>query len=260
MRCWHFVVITLALSLTTLSGLYGCNSKKPDEDDYFPLNKGLSWKYSYQLISADNQENGYYNVTNLGETEVDNQTITVRRTDAGRDYYLLKKPDGVYRYASRTLFEKYPVTDKPERLVLPLPFSGDTSRRWSSTTSSYIINRTSPSTITTEPPENFVMTYRISSLDNTVTVPAGRFENCLLAEGEATLTMFADPLTGYTDVPIRTREWYAPGVGLIKLERTEQLDTRMYKGGKYTFELISFNERSTINNYLNFLFNKFRLD
>lgn len=83
------------------------------------------------------------------------------------------------------------------------------------------------------------MNYRIASQDETVVVPAGKFEHCLLVEGDATLTMFADPMTGYTDIPVKTREWYAPGVGMVKLERTEPLETSVYKGGRYVFELIS---------------------
>jgi hypothetical protein len=89
------------------------------------------------------------------------------------------------------------------------------------------------------PLKSFVMSYRIAAEDETVVVPAGKFEHCLLVEGMATLTLFADPLTGYQDVSIKTREWYAPGVGLVKLERTEPLDTRVYKGGSYLFELVS---------------------
>nr|CAA6830832.1 MAG: Unknown protein [uncultured Thiotrichaceae bacterium] len=123
-----------------------------------------------------------------------------------------------------------------------MPYSDVTDRRWSSKTVRYIIHRIGPSTITSanRPTQDFVMSYRIASRDETVSVPAGTFEDCLLVEGEATLTMFADPLTGYQDVPIKTREWYAPGVGLVKLERSEVLDTRIYKGGSYLFELVEY--------------------
>lgn len=236
-----FLTNRLAILIVILMSLAACNSE-PDKTDYFPLNNGLSWQYQYRLITtSDKQEQGLYTVTNLGTTEVDNQTVTIRRTNDGRDYYLLQKPDGIYRTASRTLFQTNPVIDDPARMVLPLPYLGDADRSWSSTTTSYVIHRIGPSTISSANPiKNFVMSYRIASRDETVTVPAGRFEHCLLVEGEATLTMFADPLTGYEDVSIRTREWYAPGVGLVKLERTEPLNTRIFKGGSYVFELLRF--------------------
>lgn len=183
-------------------------------------------------------------MTNLGTTEVAGETAMIRRTNDGRDYYLVRKADGIYRYASRTLFETYPVVDEPPRMVLPLPYTGSTERRWSVQTVSYVIQRTGPSTVTSvnNPIQGFVMNYRVVTEEATVEVPAGRFEDCLLVEGEATLTLFADPLTGYEDVLITAREWYAPGVGLVKLERAEPLETRVYQGGRYLFELVGFGE------------------
>ncbi|MGB1011508.1 MAG: hypothetical protein ACPGVP_17450, partial [Thiolinea sp.] len=173
-----------------LLGLAGCSSE-PDSTDYFPLDKGLSWEYL--VTNTAKQEQGTYRVTNVGTTEMAGETATIRRSDE-RDYYLVRKPDGIYRYATRTLFEGEPVVDESPRLVLPLPFD-DMERRWSAKTVSYVIYRTGPSTITTEerPAQEFLMHYRVVSADETVTVPAGTFTDCLLVEGVATLNMFADP-------------------------------------------------------------------
>lgn len=233
---WRSLLIVFIASL----GLIGC-TEKPDASDYFPLQKGLSWEYQYQLTTPAKQEQGVYTVTNLGTTEIGNETVSVRRTNDGRDYYLSQKPDGIYRYASRTLFETHPVVDEPPRLVLPLPYASDTDRLWSASTTSYVIHMTGPSTIiSSNPTKDFAMSYRVASRNETVIVPAGKFEDCLLVEGNSTLTMFADPMTGFTDIPVKTREWYAPGVGLVKLERTEPLDSSVFKGGRYVFELVGF--------------------
>lgn len=233
MRVW----LGIALLLLTLLGLSGCNNE-PDATDYFPLDKGLSWRY--QITNTARQEQGFYSVANLGTTEVAGETATIRRADDGHDYYLVRKPGGIYRYASRTLFETEPDIDEPPRMVLPLPYRGDAERRWSARTISYVIHRIGPSTVTSvnNPLQSFVMNYRVVADGETVEVPAGRFEDCLLVVGEATLKMFTDPLTGFEDVPIMTREWYAPGVGLVKLERVEPLETRVYQGGRYLFELV----------------------
>lgn len=235
---WRKILIMLIASV----GLIGC-SDKPEPNDYFPLQEGLSWQYRYQLTTSAKQEKGIYTVTNLGMTKIASETAIIRRTNTGRDYYLIQKPDGIYRYASRTLFETHPVVDEPKRLVLPIPYLDSSDRLWSSTTTSYVIHRTGPSTVNSaNPTKDLVMNYRIASQDETVVVPAGKFEHCLLVEGKTTLTLFADPMTGYTDVPIKTREWYAPGVGLVKLERTEPLETSVYKGGSYVFELLGLND------------------
>lgn len=234
---WRLITVVSSV-LTTLVGLNACNSA-PDESDYFPLDKGLNWQYRYQVISPDQQIQGIYSVANLTTATVKGEAARVRRTNEGRDYYLVRKPDGIYRYASRTLLQTYPVTDEPARLVLPRPYLDSAERRWSSTTTSYVIHRVGPSTmVNANPTKDFVMHYRVAAKDETVVVPAGTFKHCLLVEGEAKLTIFADPLTGYTEVPVTTREWYAPGVGLVKLERTEPLNTSVYKGGVYLFELI----------------------
>lgn len=233
----------LVLSLASLMLLSACNNEV-DSSNYFPLNKGLEWKYRTTLITKKKQEQGRYTVTNIGTTKVDNEVVNIRRTDDGRDYYLIEKSDGIYRYASRTLFETHPDIDDPPRLVLPTPFLKSLKARWSSKTTRYTIHRIGPSTVTNanSPIQDFVMSYSIVSQNETVMVPAGRFENCLLVEGEATLTLFVDPHIGYQDIPITTREWYAPGVGLVKLERVEPLDTRVYNGGRYLFELMSFTD------------------
>lgn len=229
----------LVFLLICILGLLGCSSE-PEPLDYFPLQEGLSWKY--QVSNSSKPEQGLYSVSNLGTTQVNGETAIVRRTNDGRDYYLVTKADGIYRYASRTLFEAYPVVDDPPRMVLPIPFD-DLERNWSSKTASYIIRRIAPSTITSvERPTNnyFRMHYRVAASNIAVSVPAGNFDNCLLVEGEAKMTIFADPLTGYEDVVVKTKEWYAPGVGLVKLERTEPLKTRVFEGGSVLFELLEF--------------------
>lgn len=237
------VIGITGLILITQVILSACNDDR-DTTDYFPLDKGLEWQYKQLLTTEGKQEEWSYTVTNLDTTEIDNQEVTVRRTNDGRDYYLIRKPDGIYRYASRTLFETYPTVDEPSRKILPLPYLDSSTKQWSSTTTRYIIHRIGPSTIVSANSDiqNFVMSYRITSQDETVIVPAGKFEDCILVEGDATLTLFTDPHIGYQDIPIKTREWYAPGIGLVKLERTEPVDTRVYKGGSYIFELTHFSD------------------
>lgn len=42
---------------------------------------------------------------------------------------------------------------------------------------------------------------------------------------------YEDSLTrGYRDIQIRTTEWHAPGIGLVKLVREEPLDTDVFQG------------------------------
>ncbi|MEZ5453663.1 MAG: hypothetical protein R3E93_12740 [Thiothrix sp.] len=82
-------------------------------------------------------------------------------------------------------------------------------------------------------------------VDEQVEVPAGRFSFTALAcwsKVRRNLTLYADPRKGDSQVHVTTREWYAPGIGLVRLEREEPLDTDVYKGGKVTLELVEFDD------------------
>jgi hypothetical protein len=54
----------------------------------------------------------------------------------------------------------------------------------------------------------------IEAIDDTVTVPAGTFKNCLRIKGEGVIRK--EELGNEIIVNIEEYEWYAPGVGLIK--------------------------------------------
>ena len=75
----------------------------------------------------------------------------------------------------------------------------------------------------------YVRTYK--SVSETVTTPAGKFDKCLLLEFTSTLYSInseAKPLV------ITSRSYYAPGVGLVKLEMLEG------DYSKYSMELIEY--------------------
>ena len=86
----------------------------------------------------------------------------------------------------------------------------------------------------------FPMHYQIASLNDTVTVPAGVFRDCIKVTGEATLAMYVDPRSGTHEIPITTTEWYAAGVGLVRLERHEPLSTSQFTGGKVVLVLTAY--------------------
>ena len=75
----------------------------------------------------------------------------------------------------------------------------------------------------------YVRTYK--SVSETVTTPAGKFDKCLLLEFTSTLYSInseSKPLV------ITSRSYYAPGVGLVKLEMLEG------DYSKYSMELMEY--------------------
>lgn len=224
--------------------LISCDSVLNDVDrasDYFPLDKGVKWVYRVETqLTESKPKVSSLSIENLGEQSFQGLEYKVRRTSAGTDYLFLQQESGIYRHAKRSLVESKPVKDFSPRLVLPLPLPKKPGKSWSVLTQSYTLHRVIPNY---EPPyENvahFYMTYSLLRLDEEVTVPAGHFKHCLLVEGQAQVDQFAGANEGTGKIEITTREWYAPGVGLVKLERLEPLDGSVFKGGSVVMELES---------------------
>ncbi|MFM2112514.1 MAG: hypothetical protein RLZZ271_1174, partial [Pseudomonadota bacterium] len=137
----------------------------------------------------------------------------------------------------RTDLQEQPQLDANARYVLKTPLKvGDT---WDAMTVPYLLRRSN------EQPRDLIqthqafMTYRVESLNEKVEVPAGEFSGCALVRGEAALRLFTDPNSGFTDVPLVTREWYCQSVGLVKFDREESVPASSFMtGGKVSYVLV----------------------
>ena len=85
-----------------------------------------------------------------------------------------------------------------------------------------------------------MMTYIVEAMDETVAVPAGTFKSCARVAGNGNFTLYVDAVQGFRDVPIVNREWYCKGVGLVKVERSETLQSPYYSSGQIKMELADF--------------------
>ena len=227
-------VQALAASLTLLAG---CNPP-PASNSYFPLDAGHRWVYDQTSEWENNTvEHEPVVLTTLGE-----QALALggrawqRRSDSGVDYWLRADATGVFRIASKTDLDADPVPDPTPRYVLKAPLAVGTS--WQASTTTYLMRRNADF-----PPEirhshkPVLMTYRIEALGETVATRAGSFANCIRVQGQAVLKLFADPVTGFRDLPITSTEWYCKGVGLVKLQRSEPAKSTFLTGGVMTLEL-----------------------
>ena len=216
---------------------------KPATDDYFPLNPGLRWEYQVTVEHPERLATKQLIIESVGQTSLKEELVSIRATSDGTDYYLAQRADGIYRLAKRTLVESEPQLDASPRMVLPLPIAQAKGKTWSVISQPYLIERVYEGMdVMTADMLQFPMTYSVLSIDETLKLPSGTFTHCVLVEGQTDLSLYADARTGNSIVPITTREWYAPGVGLVKLEREEPLDTDVYKGGKIVMELVRFED------------------
>ena len=234
------------LLITTAVLVLGACSNKPEGHSYFPLQKGLEWKYSFKTVYNDESSEKELLISNIGKESIDGKDIYIRRTDSGIDYHLDVDNEGIFRKGLRTLVELKPREDKEKRFVLKFPV--ETGSNWRVTSEPMVLLNVFPFRQRTSG-VYFPMSFRIESTNETVTVPAGTFDNCLKVIGEGMTEIFTDAVNGFNEIPILQEEWYAPDVGLIKLMRYELdgqtitiSDTPAYIGGHSRLELVSFTQ------------------
>ncbi len=214
----------------------GCSA---EPTGYFPKEKGLEW--TYRIVTRTVRgvvTETPFQIESLGSQRVEGKDYFIRRTSSGTDYLLKQDDTGIYRIGKRTIVDLLPRLDAEPRYVLKYPLEPGTE--WRVETHPYVIRRVQPYVEYYQRSISFPMTYHIASVNETVQVPAGIFRNCIEVVGEADITMYVDPRIGWGDLPIITREWYAPNVGLVKLERSENLDTGVFIGGTMVMELTRF--------------------
>ncbi|MFT5396154.1 MAG: hypothetical protein ACI85N_001351 [Gammaproteobacteria bacterium] len=241
----NFNYILLALLLVFLAGC----SEKPIGSEYFPLNKGMSWTYKLHTDYGDDIESTKRQLTisNLGSKKFGKKTYFVRRTSSGIDYYLNYDDTGVFREALRTVVESKPRLDRDRRYVLKQPLS--IGSEWREISRPLLILRVYPFRVRVGKDAQVPMIYRIESLTETVTVPAGTFENCIKVVAEGSFSTYTDAVSGHTEIPMRVEEWYAAGVGLVKQVRQELdgdiidvFNTPVFVGGNSILALESFED------------------
>jgi hypothetical protein len=224
--------IVLAVLLT----VSGCRS--PDTT-HFPLHTGAQWVY---LVSETTEYGAraehFLSIRNVGTEAFGDATFYLRRTSAGTDYYIARDDNGIYRVAKRTIVETAARADAERRYILKQPLQVGTN--WRAPTHPYMIQRVHPYRERFHRGAEFPMHYQIASVNDIVTVPAGVFRDCIKVTGEATFALYVDPRTGTHEIPITTMEWYAPGVGLVRLERHEPLNTSQFTGGTVALELTDY--------------------
>ncbi len=210
-------------------------------DSWFPLDAGLSWTYRVSVRDdhGEVEDAAPLVLASLGEQSMpDGQKAFLRRSADGMDYWLRADAEGVRRIASRKLTEAEPQPDEAARFVLKAPYVVGT--QWQASTSPYVLQRPQEAPRQLRHRHQSVpMTYTIEAIDDAVETPAGAFRPCLRVRGQASLRLYADAVSGWSDVPLITTEWYCRGPGLVKLIREEPGRGALLTGGSTSLELLS---------------------
>lgn len=221
---FHRSALNLAAFCAAL-GLAACGDSTPD---YFPLDTGALWVYR-QTVKIDNHGNSggrethryVAAATNLAP-QTNGETRLIPRIYAdGRTLYYEEADDGIALAGLRAAYREDIEPISP-RYVIKYPIEAGTA--WKRPGKTEILRRSFLGTFGTISKSIRVegdMRYEIQGLDDTVRVPAGVFRHCLRVEGLGKANLqWGDPF-GTVVITVKTTEWYAPSVGLVKRVREE---------------------------------------
>lgn len=198
--------------------------------EWFPLRVGdeQTMSVSYQMDEPRDPEQW---VMRVDEPVVfQDQPVAVRHHSAGVSYYLRADDQGVRRIATRTDIDSEPTADAEPVWVLRAPYQVGTE--WTTVTVPYLLQRRNEHPRDLKHTHKAQMTWRIEAVDDVVTLADGsEHRPCLRVVGQARLNLYTDPVNGFTDVPLISREWYCKGQGLVKLEREEKVPAGFMTGG-----------------------------
>ncbi len=233
------VMLALAMAMALATTLAGCG--QPPGEGYFPLESGHRWTYRVTSEWENHTlERELLTLTTEGQERLETSGSTWRRrSDTGVDYWLKSDDSGIYRVAAKSDLEQDPRRDAAPRYVLKAPLAVGTT--WRTDTTAYLLRRRQefPPEIRHSHPA-IPMNYTIEAVGQTVRTAAGEFNDCLRVKGVALLRLFADPVTGWKDMPLTTLEWYCKGVGLVRVERSEPANSTFLTGGTQTLDLVSW--------------------
>lgn len=204
-------------------------------NEWFPLRQGESLNYAVEYLGEEPRSPEHWTLHAIGSQTFQEQQVFVRHHSAGVSYYLLSSDKGIQRVATRTDIDNEPTADAEPVWVLKAPYEVGTE--WTTLTVPYLIQRRNEHPRDLKYTHRAQMTWRIEAVDDAVKLKDGStHQPCLRVVGEARLNLYTDPVNGFTDVPLISREWYCRGRGLLRLEREEKVPSGFLTGGSLNAE------------------------
>lgn len=227
----HLITVSLGL----LPVLLGCRGSSPDHE-FFPLFADLQWLYRVERQTMDGNAELRHSVSTVTSPGGQLETSAIKETLTGHRYYYEINEDGVFQVGEAVHDAKGIAYHKQKRLVLP---SGPTlSKNWLGLTHTVVLESSQP------PWENLFrihvpvhMRYKVESVSGQIETPAGKFGGCVIVSGFGSGQANIDSFTNAVEVSVKTMEWFAPGVGLVRMKRWERSDTESLSHGYLGVEL-----------------------
>ena len=216
----------------SIFALASCESSI-DPDDFFPLQNNTQWIYSGYQNNWRLTDSDFIHIVRNIEYHEDKNGILLKRTRQDKNELIYRIDEsGVYFF----FFFDGSMEDSGE---LIFPFPPDKNKKWTRKIKTRFIPEFAcgycTSTDTLKHP--LVVEFSVIKINANIKTPAGKFKNCVVIEGIGKAEIDAGDSMGNVNVELHIREWYAPGVGLVKLEWREQTDQDILMTGDYRLEL-----------------------
>ena len=222
-----------AIATLMLVALAACSSRT---DDWFPLAGGRSWQYHVERTTMDGTTALKHIVESRGETGWSGQQVSEQRTLAGTSYFYRRANRGVELVARRLAGDAPLVAQQPP--ILLLPPDPQPGQSWEQEIATTVLENSGPPWETLfRIKQSIPVSYRVEKLTETVTVPAGTFENCLVIRASGKTTAEVGNYIRRATISVDMTEWYARGVGLVRSQRIERTDADALNFGELTMEL-----------------------
>ena len=204
------------------------------DTSYFPTAPGYEWTYDISRKNPEIQGPVIQRsiVRNLPARTVDGITYYPKIYANGKKHYFTDFAEGISRQhtdAERTdLVIGYPLSTGTEWRAASVLFLFDLPRKLHD-----FRGRIS---------RNLELDYTITSTADEVRVPAGHFVRCLRVDAVGFLDLPHRLMLGIRMIKVEQTQWYAPGVGLVKMTRREFAIPNLYPS-EYTQVLTSFKRK-----------------
>lgn len=220
-------VLLGALVLLLLSS---CSS--PDTS-YFPTAPGHEWTYDISRTSPE------IRAPVIQKSIVRNLPA---RTVDGVAYYPKRYANGSIRHFTRSAEEISRAKPGHEGANPVIVYPLNVGAEWSAGSRLYLFLPKHLEGVRDDISGNLELDYTITSLDDAVDVPAGYFPRCLRIDAIGFLGLPSRLMLGIRIIKVEQTQWYAPGVGLVKMTRKEYAIPNLYPS-EYTQVLTSFKRK-----------------
>lgn len=223
-KCVTLKPFHLLASLFAFSFLAtGCGQQ---EASYYPLAHGLSWEYELSVKQMLGGGQTTMTLTNLPPRQLGDRDVVPQRMEApGHSAFMFIAEDanGIFEHAYQEDGE--PEIKDPPDYLLKYPIQVGAS--WEDAYKTEMLQQKIPVTIKST----------IESVAETVTVPAGTFNNCVKVRGvgKAKKSM---GLFGAAKIDVESITWMCPGVGVVKSLLEEDGHNLLLGGGKVSMQLV----------------------